>query len=66
MHRISSARNAYMLGFKVLFASDATAAVTDAEHNAALLNLCLAFADIRGTTELVTMIAAGPPPGGTT
>jgi len=40
----SSARDAYMLGYKVLFASDATAAVSDAEHNAALTNLRLNFA----------------------
>jgi len=54
----SSARDAYMLGYRVLFASDATAAVTDAEHNAALLNLALNFADVRSTEDLVALIAA--------
>ena len=52
----SSARDAYMLGYRVLFAADATAAVTDAEHNAALLNLCLNFADVRTTEELIGLI----------
>lgn len=52
----SSARDAYMLGYRVLFAADATAAVTDAEHNAALLNLCLNFADVRMTDALLALI----------
>jgi nicotinamidase-related amidase len=54
----STARDAYMLGYRVLFASDATAAQTDAEHNAALLNLRLNFADIKSTDELVALIEA--------
>jgi len=57
----SSARDAYMLGYRVLFAADATAAVTDLEHNAALLNLCLNFADVRMTDGLLDLIAAGSP-----
>jgi nicotinamidase-related amidase len=56
----STARDAYMLGYRVLFASDATAAVTDAEHNAALLNLRLNFADIISTDELVALIEGRP------
>jgi nicotinamidase-related amidase len=56
----SSARDAYMLGYRVLFAADATAAVTDAEHNAALLNLCLNFADVRTTEHLIGLIEGGP------
>ena len=58
----SSARDAYMLGYRVLFAADATAAVTDAEHNAALLNLALNFADVRACTELHALIAGGAVP----
>jgi len=53
----STARDAYMLGYRVLFASDATAAATDEEHNASLLNLCLNFADVRATEELLALIA---------
>lgn len=60
----STARDAYMLGYRVLFVADATAAVTDAEHNAALLNLCLMFADVRLGDEVLELIAhaqvAGP------
>jgi len=55
----SSARDAYMLGYKVLFASDATAAVSDAEHNAALTNLRLNFADVKSTDALIALIEAG-------
>lgn len=54
----SSARDAYMLGYRVLFASDGTAAKTDAEHNAALLNLRLNFADVKSTDELIGLIQA--------
>jgi nicotinamidase-related amidase len=54
----STAREANMAGYKVIFVSDATATVTDAEHNAALLNLRLNFADVRSTREVLAMIAA--------
>ena len=53
----STARDANMLGYKVLFVSDATAAVTDDEHNAALLNLRIMFADVRSTAEMSALIA---------
>jgi nicotinamidase-related amidase len=52
----STARDAYMLGYRVLFASDATAAKTDAEHNAALLNLRLNFADVKSTDALIALV----------
>jgi len=52
----STAREANMAGYKVIVAADATAAVTDAEHNAALLNLRINFADVRRTGEWVGMI----------
>jgi ureidoacrylate peracid hydrolase len=42
----TTAREAYMAGYKVILVADATAAITDAEHNAALLNLRLNFADV--------------------
>jgi ureidoacrylate peracid hydrolase len=53
-----AARDANMLGYKVFFVSDATAAVTDEEHNAALLNLVLMFADVRSTADMLHLIAA--------
>jgi nicotinamidase-related amidase len=51
----STAREAYMAGYKVIVVADATAAVTDAEHNAALLSLRLNFADVRRTAEVLAM-----------
>ena len=54
----STAREANMAGFKVIVVSDAAAAASDAEHNAALLNLRLAFADVRTTRQLLRMISA--------
>lgn len=52
----SAARDGNMMGYKVLITSDATAAITDAEHNAALLNLRLTFADVRETAGLCAML----------
>jgi len=54
----STARSASMLDYKVLFAADATATATDEEHNAALLNLRLCFADVIFTDELLRRIDA--------
>ena len=54
----STAREAHMAGYKVIVVADATAAITDAEHNAALLNLRLDFADVRATDEVLAMIDA--------
>jgi len=54
----STARSASMLDYKVLFAADATATATDEEHNAALLNLRLCFADVVFTDELLRRIEA--------
>jgi isochorismate hydrolase len=42
----------------VIVVSDATAALTDAEHNAALLNLRVNFADVRRAEEVLDMISA--------
>ncbi|CAN5207039.1 cysteine hydrolase [soil metagenome] len=53
----STARDGNLLGFKVFFVSDATATVTDEEHNAALLNLRLNFADVRTTKEMLELLA---------
>src|SRR5690606_22853989 len=51
----STARDAYALGYRVFFISDATAALTDEEHNAALLNLSMCFADVRSTDAMLTL-----------
>ncbi|HEY1751684.1 MAG TPA: cysteine hydrolase [Caulobacteraceae bacterium] len=54
----TTAREANMAGYKVIVVADATAAVTDAEHNAALLNVRINFADVRRTREVLAMIGA--------
>jgi nicotinamidase-related amidase len=54
----STAREANMDGYQVIVVSDANAAPTDAEHNAALLNLRVNFADVRTTREVLSMAAA--------
>jgi len=60
----STARDAYALGYRVFFTSDATAALTDEEHNAALLNLSMCFADVRSTDDMLALFeAAGAVPG---
>ena len=52
----TTAREANMAGYKVLVVADATAAVSDIEHNAALLNLRVNFADVRRAREVLRMI----------
>ena len=52
----STARDGNMLGYRVVVASDATAAVSDIEHEAALLNLRLNFADVKTVAEVEEML----------
>lgn len=51
----STAREANMRGYKVIVVADACSAVTDAEQDAALLNLRLNFADVKRTAEVLDM-----------
>ena len=52
----SSARDASMLGYRVFFIDDATATLTDEEHNATLMNLGVVFADVRSTESMLELI----------
>lgn len=52
----SAVRDGNMIGYQVIMVSDATAAVTDEEHNAALLNVRLNFADIRTTVGVCSLL----------
>ncbi|HEY3677805.1 MAG TPA: cysteine hydrolase [Bradyrhizobium sp.] len=52
----STARDAMMLNYKVVFASDATAARGDGEHNGALAGLMAMFADVRPTSEILHLL----------
>jgi ureidoacrylate peracid hydrolase len=49
----STARDAMMMNYKVIFVSDATATFNDDEHNATLGIMLAMFADVMSTDELV-------------
>ncbi|MBN9018325.1 MAG: cysteine hydrolase [Rhizobiales bacterium] len=49
----STARDAMQLNYKVLFISDATSALSDADHNASLTNMATIFADVMTTDEVI-------------
>jgi ureidoacrylate peracid hydrolase len=57
----SSARDAFMLNYRVAFISDANATASDEAHNAALNGLMVQFADIFSTDEIISLMtpAAG-------
>jgi ureidoacrylate peracid hydrolase len=52
----STARDAMQFNYKVIFVSDANAALTDAEHNATLNNMCALFADVMSTAEVIDVL----------
>jgi ureidoacrylate peracid hydrolase len=54
----STARDAMQRNYKVLFVEDANAARSDADHNAALNNMCALFADVLSTDYLVAALGA--------
>ncbi len=56
----SSARDAMMLNYKLVFVSDANAAITDAEHNATLGTILRVFGDVATTDETIARLAAKP------
>lgn len=56
----ATARDAQQLGFRVIFISDSNAAMSDAEHNAAVNSLATCFADIRTTEQVVALLAEAP------
>ena len=52
----SSARDAAMRNFRTVMVSDACAAVTDADHQASLLNIFRAYGDVMTTDEAIAAI----------
>ena len=52
----ATARDAQQLGFQVIFISDANAALSDYEHNAAINSLAAWYADIRTTEQTVELL----------
>ena len=57
----STARDAMQMNYKIIFIADGNAAGTDAEHNATLNNMCVLFADIMTTDELVGFLGKAKP-----
>ncbi len=55
----STARDAMMLNFRTIMVADANAAMTDAEHNAALISFYLAFGDVQTADEIIATLARG-------
>ena len=53
----STARDAMMMNYKVIFVSDGTATYNDEEHNATLGIMLAMFADVMTTDEVVARLA---------
>ena len=53
----STARDAMMMNYKVIFVSDGTATYNDEEHNATLGIMLAMFADVMTTDEVVDRLA---------
>lgn len=53
------ARDAFQHGFNVVFVSDATAAMSDEEHNATLLNLAIYYAQVLDTAAVEAALTKG-------
>jgi ureidoacrylate peracid hydrolase len=56
----STARDAMQRDYRVIFVSDGNGALTDAEHNATLVNMVTLFADVMTTDEVVKCAAGAP------
>jgi len=54
----SSARDAMMLNYRLMFVSDANAALSDAEHNATLGSILRVFGDVATTGEVIALLSA--------
>ena len=53
----SSARDAMMLNYRLVFVSDANAALSDAEHNATLASILRVFGDVATTNEVISLLS---------
>jgi ureidoacrylate peracid hydrolase len=52
----STARDAMQMNYKLIFVADANAAMSDAAHNGTLDNMCMLFADVMTTDEVLGVI----------
>jgi ureidoacrylate peracid hydrolase len=53
----STARDALQMGYKVIFLTDANAALSDEEHNATLISMTAIFADVMDSERLLRLIS---------
>jgi len=53
----SSARDAMMLNYRLVFVSDANAAISDDEHNATLTSILRVFGDVATTNETIALLS---------
>lgn len=60
----SSARDASILGYRVIMIADANAARRDQDHNATLYTIYRTFGDVRSTAEVLHMVEAHHLPRG--
>jgi ureidoacrylate peracid hydrolase len=54
----SSARDAMMLNYRLVFVADANAALNDDEHNATLTSILRVFGDVATTDEVIELLSA--------
>ena len=54
----SSARDAMMLNYRLVFVSDANAALSDADHNATLSSILRVFGDVASTDDVIALYSA--------
>jgi ureidoacrylate peracid hydrolase len=54
----SSARDAMMLNYRVIFVSDANATLSDEQHNATLATIFQVFGDVRSTDSVIELLSA--------
>jgi ureidoacrylate peracid hydrolase len=59
----STARDAMQRNYRVIFVSDGNATLSDAEHNATLINMVTLFADVMSSDETVAAIPAATASG---
>ncbi len=57
----STARDAMQFNYRVIFVSDGNAALSDAEHNATLNNMCALFADVMTAAEVIDALGNSRP-----
>ncbi|MEO0682064.1 MAG: isochorismatase family cysteine hydrolase [Pseudomonadota bacterium] len=58
----STARDANQMNYNVIFVTDGCAALSDAEHNAALISMATIFADLQSTDRVLETLAASRVP----